>query len=227
MSDKALITLEGVNKTYRSGRTDLKVLRDVSLRVEPGCSVVITGESGCGKSTLLNMIGGLDKPTSGRVESCGYEVSSLSEKGLTDYRNGSLGFIFQFHFLLKDFNALENVMMPALMGGTSRPSARQKAADLLARVGMEDRLDHFPSQLSGGERQRVALARALINDPPLILADEPTGNLDENNSRRVEDILFDLTSQFDKTLLVVTHDPALAGRGDRHIHLTGGGVRES
>ncbi len=223
---KSLIELGGVRKVYPSGRGELEVLRNISLRVEEGELVVITGESGCGKSTLLNLIGGLDKPTEGVVYSCGYTVSRMTEKNLTSYRNESLGFVFQFHFLLKDFNALENVMMPALMGGEKRASAAERASGLIARVGLSDREGHFPSQLSGGERQRVALARALMNDPQLILADEPTGNLDEKNSRVVEDILFQLTEDFQKTLLLVTHDPALAAKGRRRLHLTQGGVVE-
>jgi lipoprotein-releasing system ATP-binding protein len=226
LNNGELIKLQKVSKIYQSGSNDLNVLKDIDLSIEAGELLIITGESGCGKSTLLNMIGGLDKPSSGTVHSCGFEVSSLSERELTDYRNGSLGFIFQFHFLLKDFNALENVMMPALVGGIKKPAAREKAAELLDRVGLLDRAEHFPSQLSGGERQRAALARALINDPPLILADEPTGNLDERNSRIVEEILFDLTGGLNKTLLLVTHDLTLADKGSRHIHLSGGGVRE-
>jgi lipoprotein-releasing system ATP-binding protein len=226
LNNGELIKLQKVSKIYQSGSNDLNVLKDIDLSIEAGELLIITGESGCGKSTLLNMIGGLDKPSSGTVHSCGFEVSSLSERELTDYRNGSLGFIFQFHFLLKDFNALENVMMPALVGGIKKPAAREKAAELLDRVGLLDRAEHFPSQLSGGERQRAALARALINDPPLILADEPTGNLDERNSRIVEEILFDLTGGLNKTLLLVTHDLTLAEKGSRHIHLSGGGVRE-
>ncbi len=222
----SLIRLKEVGKIYPSGNSELQVLRNISLIIEEGQMVSITGESGCGKSTLLNLIGGLDKPSEGEVLSCGYPVSRLSEKALTDYRNRSLGFVFQFHFLLKDFNSLENVMMPALMGGEKKSFAMERAASLLDRVGLGERKDHFPSQLSGGERQRVALARALINDPLLILADEPTGNLDEKNSRIVEEILFQLTQEFHKTLLLVTHDPILAEKGNRRLHLTQGGVQE-
>lgn len=226
MSNQVIIELKGVSKSFPSGGGTLDVLKEISLDICRGESVIITGESGCGKSTLLNMIGGLDKPSRGEVSSCGFNVSSLSEKGLTDYRNRSLGFVFQFHFLLKDFNTRENVMMPALMGGEKKAAAADRASELLERVGLSDREDHFPSQLSGGERQRAALARALMNDPPLILADEPTGNLDERNSRIVEDILFKLTADYHKTLLLVTHDSSLAERGSRHLHLTQGGVRD-
>jgi len=226
MEGSALIQLRDIRKAYPSGNGELEVLRDISLSVNEGELVAITGESGCGKSTLLNLIGGLDRPSEGEVLSCGFPVSRLSEKALTDYRNKSLGFVFQFHFLLKDFNALENVVMPALIGGEKKSRALDRGAELLDRVGLGERKDHFPSQLSGGERQRVALARALINDPRLIMADEPTGNLDEKNSRLVEEILFELTREFNKTLLLVTHDPVLAGKGSRRLHLTQGGVQE-
>ncbi|MGD1829397.1 MAG: ABC transporter ATP-binding protein [Spirochaetaceae bacterium] len=221
-----LVELKDVRKIYPSGGGELEVLSNISLTINQGELVAITGESGCGKSTLLNLIGGLDKPSEGEVTSCGYAVSSLSEKALTDYRNQSLGFVFQFHFLLKDFNTLENVMMPALMAGEKKHSAADRAAELLKRVGLSERETHFPSQLSGGERQRVALARSLMNDPLLILADEPTGNLDERNSRLVEEVLFELTEEFQKTLLLVTHDAALAKKGRRRLHLTQGGVQE-
>jgi lipoprotein-releasing system ATP-binding protein len=224
--EKSLVELTGVSKIYPSGGSELEVLRNISLNIEEGELVVITGESGCGKSTMLNLIGGLDRPSEGVVDSCGYTVSRLSERSLTNYRNQSLGFVFQFHFLLKDFNTLENVMMPALMGGEKKNVAADRASDLLKRVGLSEREGHFPSQLSGGERQRVALARALMNDPRLILADEPTGNLDERNSRMVEEVLFQLTEEFQKTLILVTHDPVLAEKGKRRLHLTQGGVQE-
>ncbi|MDA3851710.1 MAG: ABC transporter ATP-binding protein [Spirochaetaceae bacterium] len=221
-----LIELKNVSKSYHNGQEELKIIRDLNLTVEEGQSVVITGESGCGKSTLLNLIGGLDYPSAGEIYSCGSLVSSLSEAAMTQYRNQELGFIFQFHYLLKDFSALENIAMPALMAGMSRKEAEPLAMDLLKKVGLQDRAIHYPGQLSGGERQRVVLARALMNQPKLILADEPTGNLDEGNSRVVEDILFQLTSELGKTLIVVTHDSHLAQRGERHFHLTGGGVQD-
>jgi lipoprotein-releasing system ATP-binding protein len=223
MSD-TILELCHVAKTFLTGAEELHILTDVNLSVAPGQTVVITGESGSGKSTLLNLIGGLDTPSGGTIEAAGYRVDALPESGLTRYRSRVVGLVFQFHFLLKDFTALENVMMPAFMSGSSREEANARAAQLLADVGLSDRTDHFPGQLSGGERQRVAVARALINDPEIILADEPTGNLDEGNSRTVENILFELVREYGKTLLLVTHDESLAGRGEHHLHLVHGRV---
>ncbi|RKX79986.1 MAG: lipoprotein-releasing system ATP-binding protein LolD [Spirochaetes bacterium] len=214
-----LLKLSEVSKTYITGSEFLPVLRGINLSVKEGSTVVITGESGSGKSTLLNLIGGLDVPTSGSIMAGGYEVERLSEKELTGYRSRVIGLIFQFHYLLKDFNALENVMIPAFMAGMPRKIAERRAEELLAQVNMYNRKDHYPSELSGGERQRVAVARALINDPPIVLADEPTGNLDERNSRNVEELLFSLVKKFGKTLILVTHDSEIAKRGDCHFQL--------
>jgi lipoprotein-releasing system ATP-binding protein len=221
MSETAL-TLKGVSKTYTSASEKLTILRDISFSVETGRIVVITGESGSGKSTLLNLIGGLDTPTSGTIEAGNYQVGSLGEDGLTEYRRNVLGLVFQFHYLLKEFTALENVMLPARIAGLPKSEAREKAEMLLSDVGLSDREEHYPTALSGGERQRVAVARALINDPLLILADEPTGNLDEGNSRVVEDLLFSVVRKHGKTLLLVTHDKNLAARSDRRYSLHAG-----
>lgn len=226
MSD-TILDLAHVAKTFITGAEELHILTDVNLSVGAGENVVITGESGSGKSTLLNLIGGLDTPTAGTIEAAGYRVDALPEGQLTRYRSRVVGLVFQFHFLLKDFTALENVMMPAFMGGTSREEATERARRLLGDVGLADRTDHFPTQLSGGERQRVAVARALINDPAILLADEPTGNLDEGNSRTVENILFQLVREYGKTLLLVTHDRSLAERGAHHLHLVHGRVSEA
>lgn len=220
----ALIQLIDVCKNYHNGQEDLQVLRNLNLEINQGEALAVTGESGCGKSTLLNLIGGLDYPTSGEIHSCGTPVSTLKENAMTAYRNQQLGFVFQFHYLLKDFNALENILMPALMAGETRNEAESRAMELLKRVGLEERKGHFPGQLSGGERQRIVLARALMNDPALILADEPTGNLDDRNSQVVQDILFELTGELGKTLILVTHDPNLAQRGSRRLHLAKGEV---
>jgi lipoprotein-releasing system ATP-binding protein len=214
-----VLSLEGVSKKYRSGSEELTVLDNITVRLEHAAITAVTGESGCGKSTLLNLIGGLDSPTAGTIRIGSYEVGSLDEEGLTEYRRKVLGFIFQFHYLLKEFTALENVMMPALIAGKPRKSATARAEELLSEVGLEGRRQHYPTQLSGGERQRVAVARALINDPLLILADEPTGNLDEGNSRIVEDLLFSLVRKHGKTLVLVTHDRRLAEKGDRRYNL--------
>jgi lipoprotein-releasing system ATP-binding protein len=221
MSDAVLI-LKDVSKTYTSSSEKLTILRGVSFCVEAGKILVITGESGSGKSTLLNLIGGLDTPSSGTIEAGRYQVGALSEDGLTMYRRDVLGLVFQFHYLLREFTALENIMLPARIAGLSHTEAREKAEVLIADVGLESRQDHYPTALSGGERQRVAVARALVNDPLLILADEPTGNLDEGNSRMVEDLLFSVVRKHGKTLLLVTHDRDLARRGDQHYNLHNG-----
>jgi lipoprotein-releasing system ATP-binding protein len=215
----SILSLTGVGKAYRNRAEEIVVFRDVDLVTAAGTTVVITGESGSGKSTLLNLIGGLDLPTWGTVRACGYDVGALAEAELTDYRSREVGFVFQFHYLLRDFTAVENVMLPAYMAGTPKRVALGRAAELLERVGLSDRTSHYPSQLSGGERQRVAVARALVNDPALVLADEPTGNLDEGNSRMVQDLLFSLVRDYGKTLLVVTHDRSQAAKADAHLHL--------
>lgn len=220
-----ILTIEKVCKEYVSQSESLQVLKDVSFTLSEGESLIITGESGSGKSTLLNIIGGLDTLTSGTLISCGYDVGNLPESRLTRYRKESLGFIFQFHYLLKDFTALENLMFPSIISGVNFKGAREKAEKFLEEVGLKDRGKHYPSQLSGGERQRIAIARSLVNSPDLILADEPTGNLDEKNSRMVEEILFRLVKDHNKTLIMVTHDSLLAHKGDYHFHLENGSVK--
>ncbi len=203
------------------------MLRGIELSVREATTVAVTGESGCGKSTLLNLVGGLDRPTAGRCACGATEVTGLDETALSRYRNREVGFIFQFHFLLKDFTALENVMIPAMIGGARPRGLRDRARGLLAEVGLERRGDAYPLELSGGERQRVAVARALVNEPALILADEPTGNLDERNARMVEEILLDLVRSHGRTLILVTHDKALAARVDRRLVLAGGRLSEA
>ena len=221
-----ILNIQALAKSYRTGSETVVVLRDINLRVTEGTTVVITGESGSGKTTLLNLTGGLDYPTSGSISIDGREISRLDENALTQYRKLTVGFIFQFHFLLSDFTAVENVMLPALLCGGSRSRIRDAAASLLGEVGMENRLHHFPNQLSGGERQRVAVARALMNDPRIILADEPVGNLDERNSGVVIELLFDLVNRHGKTLLLVTHDRRLQERAERSYHLIHGELVE-
>ncbi len=220
--NEPLLLVEGVGKTYVTGDEDLPVLTNVSLRLEPGEILAITGESGSGKSKLLNLIAGLDVPTRGTILSAGYAVHRLSEEELTQYRARSVGLILQFHYLLKDFTALENVMLPAYMAGMPRARALERAAELLGQVNLSDRSSHYPLQLSGGERQRVAVARSLVNDPALILADEPTGNLDERNSRNVEELLLELVRLHRKSLLLVTHDQGFAARAGNRLHLDKG-----
>jgi len=219
---RPLVTIVSLSKVYRTQAETLEVLRGVDLEVQQATTAAITGESGCGKSTLLNLVGGLDHPTAGEVFVGDTAVSALPESELSGYRNRQVGFIFQFHFLLKDFTALENVMLPAMVGRHLPRQLRERARGLLAEVGLEKRADAYPIELSGGERQRVAVARALVNHPPLILADEPTGNLDEANARTVEDILFSLVGRHGRTMILVTHDCALAGRADRRLVLAGG-----
>lgn len=216
------VSVRGLAKAYVTPAERLEVLRGVDLAVREATTVAVTGESGCGKSTLLNLVGGLDRPTSGIVRVGATEVTSLDETSLSRYRNRDVGFIFQFHFLLKDFTALENVMIPAMVGRADSRALRARARQLLAEVGLERRADAYPVELSGGERQRVAVARALVNEPALILADEPTGNLDEANARTVEEILFGLVRAHGRTMILVTHDRALAARADGRLVLAGG-----
>jgi lipoprotein-releasing system ATP-binding protein len=212
MSDP-ILELTGVVKTYRNGPEQLSILKGLNFSSQPGVSSVILGESGSGKSTLLNLIGGLDKPDEGRIIVKNNDVTGLNEAELSAFRSRLVGFVFQFHYLLSDFDAVENVMLPAYMTGTTRKQAVRRAEELLVSVHMENRLHHYPHQLSGGERQRVAVARALVNEPEIILADEPTGNLDERNSSAVEELIFSLAEKFGKTLVLVTHDTNLAKRG--------------
>jgi lipoprotein-releasing system ATP-binding protein len=224
MNDEPLVLATSLSRHFVTAAERLEVLRDVNLLVRPGETVAITGESGCGKSTLLGLIGGLDRPTGGSVTVKGVDVGALDETELSRYRNREVGFIFQFHFLLKDFTALENVVIPGMMGGDSSRVLRERARQLLVEVGMEGRMDAWPLELSGGERQRVAVARALINEPPLLLADEPTGNMDERNASAVEEMLFGLVKRHHRTMILVTHDPALSGRADARYLLAAGGL---
>ena len=213
-----VILVRDLIKNYTSGNETLHILRGINFEVERGKTVAVSGQSGSGKSTLLNIIGGLDRCDMGSVEVAGTDISGLSENSLSSYRQRRIGFIFQFHYLLKDFTALENVMLPAYMTGMRKKEALEKARLLLCDMHMERRADHFPSQLSGGERQRVAVARAMVNDPDIILADEPTGNLDPRNSIAVAELLFAGAEKWGKTLIVVTHDAKVAGRaGIRYV----------
>jgi lipoprotein-releasing system ATP-binding protein len=200
----------------------LHILRGVSLTLEPGEAVAITGASGAGKSTLLHLLGALDHPTGGEVLLGGRPVSGLVEEELAHVRNRYVGFVFQFHHLLREFTALENVMMPALLAGLPLHDARRQARGLLGEVGLAERETHQPRQLSGGEQQRVAVARALVNEPLVLLADEPSGNLDTQTSERLHDLLFGLRERRQLSLIVVTHNGDLAGRADRILRLEDG-----
>jgi lipoprotein-releasing system ATP-binding protein len=204
------LRVAGVKKVFRSGAEDLVVFEEVSFTVAQGRTAVILGESGSGKTTLLNLIGALDSCTAGRIVFNGFDITEQPEENLVEFRSRRLGFIFQFHYLLKDLTALENVLIPALIVRSSRGGALRRAQELLAQVGLSARTGHYPVQLSGGERQRVAVARALMNDPDLILADEPTGNLDERNSQAIRELLFELVRSYGKSMILVTHAPELS-----------------
>lgn len=208
----SILEIQNVSKEYQTQGERLLVLDGVSLSVEEGTTLSIVGESGSGKSTLLHLVAGLDHVSDGLILSCGIPVSELEEEKLTDYRLNRIGMVFQFHFLLPELSVLENVMLPAWMSGKSRQEAERMARGLLDETGMNERLHFYPNQLSGGERQRTALARALVNHPRLILADEPTGNLDEDNARIVEDLLFRLVADHQSTLILVTHNVHFADR---------------
>ncbi len=214
--------LRSVYKSFRSVREELRVLAGLDLDLYAGRSIAITGESGSGKSTMLNLIAGLDGADAGEIEVGGYAVHRLSEQALAGYRSRVVGLVFQFHYLLRDFTALENVIMPALMRGESRSEAEERGMHLLGEVGLAARSDHVPTELSGGERQRTALARALMNDPAVILADEPTGNLDAATSASVAELLMELTREHRKSLVLVTHERELAAACDERYELEDG-----
>jgi lipoprotein-releasing system ATP-binding protein len=211
-----------LTKTYQDGVRRVEVLRGIDLAVEPGELVAIVGPSGSGKSTLLHLLGALDRPDRGTVEIGGEPLAGLSGAQLAAFRNRTIGFVFQFHQLLPDFTALENVMLPGRIAGLEPPRVLERARGLLVEVGLADRLDHFPSQLSGGERQRVALCRALALEPPLLLADEPTGNLDPESGETVFSLLLALQARHGTTGVLVTHNPEIAQRCTRTLRLDGG-----
>jgi lipoprotein-releasing system ATP-binding protein len=223
--EPVLVRVSDLVKTYLSGAETLHILQGLSFTVKRGTSVAVTGASGSGKSTLLNILGGLDRCDSGSVVVGGTEIAGLSESALSAYRRHRVGFIFQFHYLLKDFTALENVMLPAYIAGAKKKDALEKARLLLRDVRLEDRQRHYPGQLSGGERQRVAVARSLVNDPDMVLADEPTGNLDAQNSAQVAELLYAGVEKWGKTLVVVTHDQNLAERAGLRYTLENGAFR--
>ena len=217
-----MLEADRLSKSYPTAAGTLDVLRDASLVVRAGEIVAIVGESGTGKSTLLHLLGALDRPTSGTVRYDGLDVFEKNDEALADFRNRSVGFIFQFHHLLPEFSALENVAMPALIHGTSLAKATPRAMELLRSLGLEPRADHRPAQLSGGEQQRVAVARALMNEPRLVLADEPTGNLDTKTAELLHDEIVRLARERTQAFVLVTHNPSLAGRADRVLHLREG-----
>lgn len=215
-----MIEIENINKSYGS----LQVLRDVCVDIRQGEVVSIVGPSGAGKTTLLQIIGTLDKPDSGSIIFNGTDVLKLKGRELAHFRNRNIGFVFQFHQLLPEFTALENVAMPALLGGTKQSEAYKRAGELLQYMGLSERINHKPAQLSGGESQRVAVARALINNPSVILADEPSGSLDSQNKRELHDLFFRLRSEMNQTFVIVTHDELLAQQADRVLHMRDGAI---
>jgi lipoprotein-releasing system ATP-binding protein len=222
----AKLELRALSKAYDHGGTRIEVLRGIDLTVEPGQMVAVVGASGAGKSTLLHLLGTLDLPTSGQVLFDDVDVTKLSQAQLAQFRNQHIGFVFQFHHLLPDFTALENCAMPALIAGEKRSSAEHRASVLLGRVGLQHRLTHRPGELSGGEQQRVALARALVLSPKLLLADEPTGNLDHSTGDAIHALMVELNAEHGTTMLVVTHNPALADRLPRRLTMTDGNVSD-
>lgn len=218
-----MITVSNIKKSY----DNLEVLKGIDLHIKKGEVVSIVGPSGAGKTTLLQIIGTLDKADYGNIVIDGTNISELSQKKLSDFRNKKIGFVFQFHQLLPEFTALENVMMPALIGGKSKSKAKEKALELLSFLHLEDRASHKPAELSGGEKQRVAVARALINEPAVILADEPSGSLDTKNKEELHKLFFELRDKFGQTFVIVTHDENLALITDRTIHMKDGCILDT
>lgn len=217
-----IISAKGITKRFGA----LEVLKGIDLTVSPGEVAAIMGASGAGKSTLLQILGTLLRPDGGALTIDGTDVLGLSQKDLSAFRNRRIGFVFQAHHLLPEFSALENVMIPALIGGAREKDARARAAELLERVGLSGRMDHRPGELSGGEAQRVAIARALVNAPAILFADEPTGNLDSATKQEIHSLFFDLRRDLGQTLLLVTHDPALAALCDRTLRISDGAFVE-
>ena len=215
-----MIELKNIAKSFGS----LQVLHNINLSIKKGEVVSIVGPSGAGKTTLLQIMGTLDKADKGQVIFNGQDISGLSQKKLSQFRNKHLGFVFQFHQLLPEFSALENIMIPAFIGGASRKEAEERARELLNFMGLDDRSTHKPNELSGGEKQRIAVARALVNHPDVIMADEPSGSLDSHNKEELHRLFFDLRDKYGQTFIIVTHDEGLAQLTDRTIHMKDGNI---
>ena len=227
MNKTAILRCQQLGKTYTEGPNDVEVLKDINLHIQAGERLAIVGASGSGKSTMLHLLGGLDLPSTGSVWVDGQELSRMSDKKRGTMRNQYLGFVYQFHHLLPEFTALENVAMPLFIRGVDMAEAQDKARALLSEIGLEDRCEHRPTELSGGERQRTAIARALVTEPKVVLADEPTGNLDVDTASSVFDMMIDLNQRVGTALVMVTHDNALAARMDRVLKLDHGTVVDS
>lgn len=221
-----LLQCEGIIKNYQDGDNIVNVLSHLNMSLNSHELLAITGRSGSGKSTLLHILGTLDTPSEGRVLFQGQDIHQLNSNKQAEFRNTQLGFIYQFHHLLAEFSAIENIMMPLLIAGMNKTKAKSQALNMLVQVGLKNRADHKPSQLSGGERQRVAIARALVNNPSLVLADEPTGNLDNENAQAIFALLRELRDQQGTSFVVVTHDNQLANRLDRVVNLTSGQLKQ-
>ena len=224
-SRAAFVSVEGLTKTYESGRNRVLVFKDLSLQIAQGEMIAVIGPSGAGKSTLLHLLGGLDRPTAGSVKVAEFDIFKLSDVDLARFRNGEIGFIFQFHHLLPEFTAVENTMMPLLIGRSSHRAAIKRAISMLKSVGLADRITHRPGELSGGEQARVALARALVTRPRLLLADEPTGDLDGKTSEGIHSLLKEVHRSHRLTSVIVTHNERLASICDRVLHLEDGQLR--
>ncbi|HRU39563.1 MAG TPA: ABC transporter ATP-binding protein [Candidatus Goldiibacteriota bacterium] len=222
----AILTARDIRKTFMTGTSQLNVLKNLNLEVSKGELLMLIGPSGSGKSTLLTILGGLSRPSQGRVLFNDTDMYSLGDDRLAALRNRKMGFVFQFHHLLPEFTALENVIIPALMAGVSREEASEKAKKLLISIGLGGRLAHRPSELSGGEQQRVAISRALINDPDIVFADEPTGNLDRQNAEIIHKIILDFNKSFRQTFVIVTHNEHLTSFGNRVVSIEDGNIRE-
>lgn len=226
MNNTVVLNCKGLSKRYKQGPQQVEVLKNINLSIGQGEKVAIVGSSGSGKTTLLNMLGGLDTPCAGFVEVAGQDIAKLSEKKRGDLRNRSLGFVYQFHHLLGEFTALENVMMPLLIRGEAKKIAEAKALKLLGQVGLSERASHKPSELSGGERQRVAIIRALVTEPDCVLLDEPTGNLDQETALSIHQLMVELNETLGISFIIVTHDISLAQRMDRILKLKAGELQE-
>jgi len=222
--DEFIIRANGLKRSFVTGDATLEVLKGIDLEVKRGEMISVMGESGAGKSTLLHILGGLDRSTDGSLEVCEHDFAKMSDDQMASFRNRNIGFVFQFHHLLSDFTALENVMMPLLIQGVNQTEARIKASNLLERVHLKDRANHRPGKLSGGEQQRVAVLRALAADPQIVLADEPSGNLDEKTADGLHDFMVDLKQALNTTFVIATHNRDLAARADVSYELTGGKV---